>query len=182
MIAVVLPFFKAAKGSYFLFNIGEIFVYGASGVCRVDDICVRDCGTGKREYYVLQPVYDARSTVYIPTDSEKLSSHMRSLLSEKEVYDIIDTMPTDGFAWIQNDKERSETFRDIVENGTRTDLVNLISTLHHRRTELAARGKKLRSSDEAIMQRAERLLYGEFAWVLKIDPSEVVNFIRKRVE
>ena len=32
------------------------------------------------------------------------------------------------------------------------------------------------------MQRAERLLYGEFAWVLGIDPSEVVDFIRKRVE
>ncbi len=165
-----------------LFSVGDIFVYGASGVCRVDDICVRDCGTGKREYYVLQPVYDARSTVYIPTDSEKLAAHARSLLSEKEVYDIIDTMPSAGVDWVQNDKERSERFRTMLENGTRADVVSLISTLHNRRTELAGRGKKLRSSDEAIMQRAERLLYGEFAWVLGIDPSEVVDFIRKRVE
>lgn len=165
-----------------LFSVGDIFVYGASGVCRLDDICVRDCGTGKREYYVLQPVYDARSTVYIPTDSEKLAAHARSLPSEKEVYDIIDTMPSAGFDWVQNDKERGERFRTMLEDGTRADVVSLISTLHNRRTELAGRGKKLRSSDEAIMQRAERLLYGEFAWVLGIDPSEVANFIRKRVE
>lgn len=164
-----------------MFSVGEIFVYGASGVCRVDDICVRDCGTGKREYYVLQPVYDTRSTVYIPTDSEKLTSHVRSLLSEKEVYAMIDAMPTEGFDWIQNDKERSERFRSILENGSRADVINLISTLHNRRVELAGRGKKLRSSDEAVMQRAERLIYGEFAWVLGIDPSEVVDFIRKRV-
>ena len=140
------------------------------------------CGTGKHEYYVLQPVYDARSTVYIPTDSEKLASHARSLLSENEVYEIIDAMPAKGFEWVQNDKERSEFFRNVLESGTRTDIVNLISTLHNRKTELAGHGKKLRSSDEAIMQRAERLLYGEFAWVLGIDPSEVVDFIRKRVE
>ena len=165
-----------------LFSVGDIFVYGASGVCRVDDICVRDCGTGKHEYYVRQPVYDARSTVYIPTDSEKLASHARSLLSENEVYEIIDAMPAKGFEWVQNDKERSEFFRNVLESGTRTDIVNLISTLHNRKTELAGHGKKLRSSDEAIMQRAERLLYGEFAWVLGIDPSAVVDFIKKRQE
>ena len=117
-----------------MFSVGDIFVYGASGVCRVDDICVRDCGTGKHEYYVLQPVYDARSTVYIPTDSEKLASHARSLLSENEVYEIIDAMPAKGFEWVQNDKERSEFFRNILESGTRTDIVNLISTLHNRKT------------------------------------------------
>ena len=161
-----------------LFNIGAIFVDGASGICRVQDICVRDCGTGKREYYVLQPVYDERSTVYIPTDSEKLSSHMRSLLSEKEVYEIINAMPAKGFDWIQNDKERGERFRSLLEGGSRSDIVNLISTLHRRKTELAERGKKLRSSDEIIMQRAERLLYGEFAWVLGIKPGEVVDFIK----
>ena len=161
-----------------MFNIGEIFVYGASGICRVQDICVRDCGTGKREYYVLQPVYDERSTVYIPTDSEKLSSHMRSLLSEKEVYEIINAMPAKGFDWIQNDKERGERFLSLLECGIRSDIVNLISTLHRRKTELAERGKKLRSSDEIIMQRAERLLYGEFAWVLGIKPGEVVDFIK----
>ncbi len=157
-------------------------MYGASGVCRVDGICVRDCGTGEREYYVLQPVYDARSTFYIPTDSEKLATHARSLLSEQEVYDIIDTMPDAGMDWVQNDKERNERFRNMLENGTRADVVNLIGTLHNRRTELAGRGKKLRSSDESIMQRAERLLYGEFAWVLGIDPSEVAELIRKRAE
>lgn len=144
----------------------------------MQDICVRDCGTGKREYYVLQPVYDERSTVYIPTDSEKLSSHMRSLLSEKEVYEIINAMPAKGFDWIQNDKERGERFRSLLEGGSISDIVNLISTLHRRKTELAERGKKLRSSDEIIMQRAERLLYGEFAWVLGIKPGEVVDFIK----
>ncbi|MGN0628936.1 MAG: CarD family transcriptional regulator [Oscillospiraceae bacterium] len=164
-----------------MLNVGETLVYGSSGVCRVEDICVRDCGSGKREYYVLQPVYDTRSTVYVPTDSEKLVSHAKALLTRQEVYDMIDDMPEDSFEWIVNDKERGETFRNILEEGSRKDVVKLIRTLYLRKKELSERGKKLRSSDESIMQRAERLLYGEFAWVLGINPSEVTGFIAQRV-
>lgn len=164
-----------------MLNVGETLIYGSSGVCRVEDICVRDCGSGKREYYVLQPVYDTRSTVYVPTDSEKLISHAKALLTRQEVYDMIDDMPEDSFEWIVNDKERGETFRNILEEGSRKDVVKLIRTLDLRKKELSERGKKLRSSDESIMQRAERLLYGEFAWVLGINPSEVTGFIAQRV-
>lgn len=164
-----------------MLNVGETLIYGSSGVCRVEDICVRDCGSGKREYYVLQPVYDTRSTVYVPTDSEKLISHAKALLTRQEVYDMIDDMPEDSFEWIVNDKERGETFRNILEEGSRKDVVKLIRTLYLRKKELSERGKKLRSSDESIMQRAERLLYGEFAWVLGINPSEVTGFIAQRV-
>lgn len=164
-----------------MLKVGETLVYGSSGVCRVEDICVRDCGGAKREYYVLRPVYDERSTVYIPTDSEKLISHARALLTRQEVYDIIDAMPEEGFDWIVNDKERGEAFRSILEEGSRRDIVKLIHTLYLRKRELSEKGRKLRSSDESIMQRAERLLYGEFAWVLGINPSEVVGFIARRV-
>lgn len=164
-----------------MLNVGETLIYGSSGVCRVEDICVRDCGSGKREYYVLQPVYDTRSTVYVPTDSEKLISHAKALLTRQEIYDMIDDMPEDSFEWIVNDKERGETFRNILEEGSRKDVVKLIRTLYLRKKELSERGKKLRSSDESIMQRAERLLYGEFAWVLGINPSEVTGFIAQRV-
>jgi len=160
-----------------MLSVGETLVYGSSGVCRVDDICVRECGNSKREYYVLQPVYDDRSTVYVPTDSEKLISHVKPLLSREEVEEMIASMPEEGFEWIANDKERAETFRVLLEEGTRNDLVKLLRTLYLHKSELAERGKKLRSSDEAIMQRAQRLLYGELAWVLGIKPSEVSDFI-----
>jgi RNA polymerase-interacting CarD/CdnL/TRCF family regulator len=44
-----------------------------------------------------------------------------------------------------------------------------------------SKGKKLRSSEETLLQRAEKLLFGEFAWVLGINPSEVVDFIKSRI-
>lgn len=160
---------------------GHIFVYGGSGVCRVEDICIRDYGVGKKEYYILQPVYDMRSSLSIPVDSPAFESRARELLSKDEVLNIIDTLPNTDAEWIRDDKERVEVFKNLLEGGVRKDIATLIRTLYLHKKELAEKGKKLRSSDEAIMQRAERLLYGEFAWVLGIDPKEVVSYIKERI-
>lgn len=160
---------------------GHIFVYGGSGVCRVEDICIRDYGVGKKEYYILQPVYDMRSSLSIPVDSPAFESRARELLSKDEVLNIIDTLPNTDAEWIRDDKERVEVFKNLLEGGVRKDIATLIRTLYLHKKELAEKGKKLRSSDEAIMQRAERLLYGEFAWVLAIDPKEVVSYIKERI-
>lgn len=176
-------FYKTAmKGTILMLEKGHIFVYGASGICRVEDICIRDYGSGKKEYYILQPVFDLRSTLSVPVDSPAFTSHARELLTKEEVLEIIDSVPNVEAEWIRDDKERIETFRNLLEGGVRMDIAVLIRSLYLHKKELAARGKKLRSSDEAIMQRAEKLLYGEFAWVLGIDPKEVVDFIKSRVE
>lgn len=158
---------------------GHIFVYGASGVCRVEDICTMDYGGGKKEYYILQPVYDLRSTLSIPVESPAFSARARELLSKEEVMEIIKSLPDAKSEWIRDDKQRIETFRNLLEGGERKDIAMLICSLYMHKIELAEKGKKLRSSDEAIMQRAEKLLYGEFAWVLGIDPKEVVPFIKE---
>lgn len=176
-----IPDKTAMKGTILMLEKGHIFVYGGSGVCRVDDICVRDYGSGKKDYYILQPVYDLRSSLSIPVDSPAFSARARELLTKDEVLEIIDSLPDTEAEWIRDDKERIETFRSLLEGGVRKDIATLIRSLYLHKKELAERGKKLRSADEAIMQRAEKLLYGEFAWVLGIDPKEVLDFIKERI-
>ena len=163
-------------------EVGQVFVYGTSGVCRVDEITVKECGFEKREYYVLSPVFDSRSTIYVPVDCEKLSSNIHELHTKEQVYAIIDSVSCGGLDWVQNDKERAEQFRSILESGEDEKIIKLINLLHSRKKELSMSGKKLRSSDEMTMQRAEKLLYGEFAWVLGIEPSAVAELIRNRTE
>ena len=48
-------------------------------------ISVCDYGSGKKEYYVLQPVFDARSSLSVPVDNPVLSSHSREVLSNNSV-------------------------------------------------------------------------------------------------
>ncbi len=170
------------KGTILMLEKGHVFVYGTSGVCRVEDIRVMDYGGGKKEYYILQPVFDLRSNLSVPVDSPAFSARARELLQESEILEIIDSLANTGTEWIKNDKERVAAFRNLLESGFCKDIAFLIRNLYLHKKELAGKGKKLRSADEAIMQRAEKLLYGEFAWVLGIEPEEVPGFIKKRLE
>lgn len=160
---------------------GHVFVYGTSGVCRVEDTCLRDYGAGKKEYYILQPVFDLRSNLSVPTDSPALSAHSRELLSEDEIVDILRSMKSEKFEWTKNDKERIEKFRKTLENGTFGEIYVLLLTLYNHKKEALERGKKLRSTDESLMQRSEKLLFGEIAWVFGIEPKSVPEFIKEKI-
>ena len=52
-----------------MYEKNEILVYGNNGVCRLTDIR-RESFTDQPEmYYILSPVFDERSTIYVPTES-----------------------------------------------------------------------------------------------------------------
>ena len=162
-----------------MFSVGEVFVYGSVGVCRIGEICERSCGAEKREYYVLCPIYDERSTLYVPTDSEALLSHLNPLLTKDAAEELIAYVPKKNPVWNLNDKERMEEFRKILESGNRREILSMVYMLHKRKKELFACGKRLRSSDESLMQRAEKLLCDEFAYVLGFEPAEVMKRLRE---
>lgn len=161
---------------------GHIFVYGTNGVCRVEDISVCDYGSGKKEYYVLQPVFDARSSLSVPVDSPVLSNHSREVLSKDEIVHIFDDLSDEKSEWIKNDKERIEVFRKTLENNSFSETALILKSIYRHKKELVAMGKKLRSSDEAIMQRAEKLLFGEIAWAFEKDPKEIAPFVKDKIE
>ena len=164
-----------------MFEKGHVFVYGASGVCRVEDIKICDYGAGKKEYYILQPVFDLRLSLLVPVDSPVFSSRAREILSKEEVLEIIDSFPDSDSEWIRDEKERLEAFKNLLDSGICKNIAILVRSLYLHKKDLSTKGKKLHSSEEALLQRAEKLLYDEFAWALEIEPKAVVDFIKKRI-
>ena len=80
---------KFEKRSVFVFGKGDYVVCGSKGVCTVEDVTklVMPGVDEKREYYVLKPVYNISTTVYIPVDAGKES--MRGVLSAAEANSLI---------------------------------------------------------------------------------------------
>ena len=70
------------------FKIGEYVLYAKDGVCLVEDIAPLDFSPDK-PYYILKPVNSKGSTVYVPTDSEKLVSKMHRLMNKAEIDDLL---------------------------------------------------------------------------------------------
>ena len=83
-------------------NKNDIVLYGNQGVCKVFDIVKKEMANEVNEYYVLKPVNDVHSTVYVPTQNEKLTSKMKKILSVEEIYDLINDMPNEKEIWIDD--------------------------------------------------------------------------------
>ena len=159
-----------------MFKIGDTVVYESLGVCRIADIRTEKFPSmPPAQYYVLELVFGAQTTVYAPVDSDKL--HIRAVLSKQEVLALIQRMPDESTRWIEAEQERVEHYKQIIRRGDRGELVGLIKTLYAKREEQVAAGRKFHACDARIMGDAEKLLYEEFALALGIQPDEVVPYI-----
>lgn len=159
-----------------MFAINDTILYGTHGICRIADIVKEPFAGAKGNFYILNPVQNPSSTIYVPVDNEKLTSRMRSILSEEEIYSLLKTMP-DEEPWIENKNDRAARFRTILNSGNRAEILSLIKTIYKHREELKANGKKLHAADESTFKEAEKVIYDEFALVLNIKRDQVIPFI-----
>ena len=106
---------------------------------------------------------------------------MRKILSIGEIHQLIEAMPDAQTKWIENEQLRKEKYGEIIRRGDHKELVQLIKTLYYKKQEKKQEGKKFHVADEKAMKEAERILHGEFAYVLKIKPDDVVPFIMGQI-
>lgn len=165
-----------------MYQINDTVLYGTHGVCQIAEITQQSFGNPTKTYYVLKPVHNPSSTIYVPVDSEALTSKIRQVLSREEIYELIHSMPYEESYWIENEPERKERYREIIAKGDRHELIQMLKALYHHQQQQALRGKKLHAADERYFKEAEKLLYDEFALVLNIKPSQVLPFIMEQIQ
>ena len=165
-----------------MFQINDTVIYGTQGVCKIENIEMREFMGNKKEYYVLKPVKDPSATIYAPTNNAKTIEKMRKILSEQEVYHLIETLPEKEIIWYQNESERKEAYKKLLAKGDHTELIGMIKALYLQKQKREAEGKHLYLSDERFFKEAESILYNEFQYVLKIKKDELLNLIFKKGE
>jgi CarD family transcriptional regulator len=135
-----------------------------------------------RPYYVLKPIYHTASTVYVSAISDRRKTEIRHILSADEIYSLVKKMSTKDYTWIKDNHKRKELYGQILADGNRSELIEMIKTLRCRKQELKSTNKdrKLQESDECFLKDAEKTLCEEFAYVLSIKREEVIPFIYEK--
>lgn len=164
-----------------MFFINQNVYYDGIGVCKIIDIKKEKLMNETKEYYVLKPMFQEKSTIHVPVDNELLTSRIKSVIGAEELNVFISEIPDIKPEWIENDNIRNTTFKSAIHSGNRTNIMKIIKTLYTRKSELDKNGKHLRSADAQIMSEAERLIFNEFALVLNIEPDEVLPFLYKTI-
>lgn len=165
-----------------MFETGDTVIYGSQGVCKITGTEQKKIGGKYVNYLVLHPIYDENSTIFVPSDNETLMGKMKPVLSEKEIYDMINSISDEEIIEAGDDNERREQYQRIISEGDRYMLFRLIKTLYLKKLSQEKKGKRLHQSDEMILKQAEKILHNEFALVLDIKPDEVLPFIINRIE
>lgn len=166
-----------------MFQVNDVIIYGAQGVCKITGTEEKAVGGKKRTYFILKPVSDKGSTIYAPTDNEIVLGKMRRLLTKDEIHKLIDAMPEENATWVENDNERKEQYKKILSGGDHMELIKMIKAIYAHKKEREAEGKRLHMSDERFFKDAEQILYNEFQYVLDLGgKSDLMTYIFTRLE
>lgn len=165
-----------------MWKIGDHVVHRRDGVCRiaaVEDLALTD--DSPKTYYILTPVYESASRLYVPYD--RADQILRDVLTKEEIDAMIFGLKESGpDRWISDKKARQQTLSETVKTGSEEALLKMVSTLFLKKAEQAEKGLKFHAADEHILNEAEKMINREFAFVLGIEPDDVPDYVGKIME
>lgn len=163
-----------------MFKINDYIMYGMTGVCQVMGIKEEQfLDDDPKDYYILNPVYCDHTTIKVPVEFKDLNARM--LHSKEKVTQYIQEMPNKELFWIDDERERNQTFKSMIKKLDCESIITLIKSIYCYKHKLDAPVKKVSKSDEEMMKVAEHLLNEEFAMALGIEPDEVTAYILEQV-
>ena len=164
-----------------MYKTGDTVLHPTAGVCTVKEIKSENfAGLGKRDFYVLSPVYDSRQLIHLPVDSEKIT--LKKVLDKDEIISLIRSVDVSKSLWVDGDAARKDAFRKVLKSGNRLEIINLIITICEKQKNLESSGKKLHLADERVLGEAQKIIHQEFAYALNLKTSEISRFIMKELE
>lgn len=165
-----------------MYQEGTLLVHPTYGVCKVVQIGKVDINRAKSEqlYYTLVPLYDSKSKLFIPVDSNVIG--LRPVMTKKCAEELINRLTEVEPIPVQNEKEREKEFKELLKSGDCENISRVVKTLYLRRVERAQAGKKAISLDEKYLYIAKEHLHGELAVSLGIAKDDVEAYITKVIE
>ena len=106
---------------------------------------------------------------------------MHKLLSAEEIQEMIRQLPGAEPIWIDDENRRRQAYSEILRDGDRLTVLRLLKALYRHRDSLQTTGRKFHASDERFLKEAEKLISGEFAHVLHMEPSQIPLYIRQQL-
>ena len=154
--------------------------YSTHGICKIEEIqfIQFDRTSGGREYYILRPVHMDNIRIFVPTDNPGLTKRMRPILSPKEIDQIILSVKNQTLLWIDDCKQRTAKFRNILLRRDERELLLLISCLYLKSQECT---KCLSAGDAQILKTAEEIIEDEFSFSLKISSQKIGTYIQEKL-
>jgi len=157
-----------------MFNTNEYVmhkIYGVLQVAGTEDM-IFDGTTNT--YYVCKTVFGHEKgiTIKIPVNRVEL---LHPLITKEEAENIIDRIKTFDMTWISESKKRISNYEELLLGGEIEQLCAALNELYIHRDLI-----KFTNKDKEFVEKAEKIVLGEFAIALDIPYDSVKDYIGKK--
>jgi CarD family transcriptional regulator len=156
-----------------MYNIGDLVIYSAHGICEINDICDKTVSGISRSYYVLHPMDNKHQlTISIPVNNDKVA--ILDLIQKEESQEILESFKYPGVEWIDKPNIRLQIYSEILNTGERKEIAKVINTLMRKKIDVELQDKKINEQDRKLLINAQNILFKELA--ISLDTSyEKIN-------
>jgi CarD family transcriptional regulator len=155
-----------------MFKVGDLAVYPAHGVGRIESIESREISGEKQDFYIMK-ILDNNMTIMIPVRNVA-SVGLRDVIDRKEVARVYEIMkkrdiPTDNQTWNRRYREYTEK----IKTGSVYDVAEVLRDLY-----LLKGDKDLSFGERKMLDTAQSLLLKELSIAKKTDERAIMGDIK----
>lgn len=163
------------------FSIGEKVLYNVNGVCEITDITEKVIGSTVIKYYVLKPINNGDSTIFVPVNNEKLVGKMKRLMTQSQIDEIICEVSEQDPDWNVDDVMRKEAYKTAISLGNIRDILVLLKSIWIHSIIQSNKGRKLHIMDEVYLREAEKIIREEISTVVGVEQDDVIPYLKDKI-
>jgi CarD family transcriptional regulator len=164
-----------------MYNIGDLVIYSAHGICKINDICDKTVAGITKSYYVLHPMDNNHHlTISIPVNNDKVA--ILDLIQKEESKQILESFNYPGVEWIDKPNIRLQIYSEILNTGERREIAKVINTLMRKKIDVELHGKKINEQDRKLLINAQTILFKELALSLNTSYEEINEMIVNNIK
>lgn len=162
-----------------MLQVGDFVVSSTNGVCEIVEEVEQDWTGENMPYFLLLPLDDRDSKIYIPID--KAEQRIRRIMDFDEAKDFICHIDSISRLEIQNERFCEREYKDAIFSGEPVKIAGAIKTIYERIQKRHRQGKKTTAIDDRYFKIAVHLLHSELAYALGCNEDEIEGNIRKAI-
>jgi CarD family transcriptional regulator len=155
-----------------MFKVGDLAVYPAQGVGRIDAIETRDISGQEQDFYIMK-ILENNMIIMIPVSNVE-SVGLRDIIDKKQVPKVYDIMkkrdiPADNQTW----NRRYREYMDKIKTGSVYEVAEVLRDLYLLKVD-----KELSFGERKMLDTAQSLLLKELSIAKKTDEGTVMSDIK----
>ncbi len=155
-----------------MFEVGDLAVYPAQGVGRIEAIETREIAGQKQDFYIMK-ILENNMTIMIPVNNVE-SVGVRDIIDDEEVAKVYAIMkkrdiPADNQTW----NRRYREYMEKIKTGSLYEVAEVLRDLYLLKVD-----KELSFGERKMLDTAQSLLLKELSIAKKTDENSIMSDIK----